>query len=125
MKKKIVAGICSTFLMMGCSQDSGTYRKITPEEAKALMEQDEVTIVDVRTSEEFAQGYIEGALLLPDNEIVTKAEELLPHKDAVILLYCRSGRRSELAARALMELGYTQVLDFGGILDWPYETVKP
>ena len=67
---------------------------------------------------------LEGAILIPDYEIRIRAEKELPDKNAIILIYCRSGRRSELAAVELVNLGYTNVYDFGGIIDWPYETVS-
>ncbi len=99
--------------------------KITADEAKSLMDGDgDAVILDVRTQEEFDEGHIEGALLLPDTEVADKAQDILPDKDATILVYCRSGRRSALAADELVQLGYTDVRDFGGIIDWPYETVK-
>jgi len=100
------------------------YQKITPVEAKAMMDGGEVVILDVRTEAEFAEAHIAGAVLLPDYDIEPLAPELLPDKDETILIYCRSGRRSEIAANALIEMGYTNVYDFGGIIDWPYETVS-
>ena len=100
-------------------------RKITPQEALAVMAgEDPFVLLDVRTAEEYAEGYIEGAVLIPDTELRSRAEAELPDKDALILVYCRSGRRSALAAAVLAELGYTRVLDFGGIIDWPYATVS-
>ena len=83
----------------------------------------EYVILDVRTEEEFAAGHIPGAILLPDNEISAKAESMLGNKDQLILVYCRSGRRSKNAASQLAALGYTNIKEFGGILDWAYETV--
>jgi phage shock protein E len=100
------------------------YIKISAVEAKALIDSEEVIILDVRTREEFEESRIEGALLIPDYEIKELAEELLPDKEATILVYCRTGRRSELASRALIEMGYQYVYDFGGIVDWEYETVS-
>jgi phage shock protein E len=100
------------------------YIKISAAEAKALIDSEEVIILDVRTREEFEESRIEGALLIPDYEIKELAEELLPDKEATILVYCRTGRRSELASRALIEMGYQYVYDFGGIVDWEYETVS-
>jgi phage shock protein E len=100
------------------------YIKISAAEAKALIDSEEVIILDVRTREEFEENRIEGALLIPDYEIKELAEELLPDKEATILVYCRTGRRSELASRALIEMGYQYVYDFGGIVDWEYETVS-
>lgn len=115
-------------LTAGCAKTKevpavNTYKQITPAEAKALMEGDAI-ILDVRTEEEFAEGHIEGAILIPDYEITEKAPQVLPDKNALILVYCRSGRRSKLAAEALVALGYTNVQEFGGIIDWPYEVVK-
>ena len=102
-----------------------TYEQITPEAAKALMdtEQDYV-IIDARTEAEFAEGHIAGAILIPEYEIAARAEGELPDKDALILVYCRSGRRSKIASETLVALGYTNVKEFGGIIDWPYEVVK-
>ena len=102
-----------------------TYEQITPAEAKAIMdtEQDYV-IIDARTDAEFAQGHIEGAIMIPEYEIEARAEKEIPDKDKLILVYCRSGRRSKIAADALVKLGYTNVKEFGGIIDWEYETVK-
>lgn len=101
-----------------------TWGTLTAEEAKARMDSgDPVTVVDVRTATEYAEGHIEGALLLPNEEIGTTPPYLLPDKDAEILLYCRSGNRTQQAAKKLTAMGYTNVYDFGGILDWPYETV--
>ena len=95
---------------------------ITAEEAKKLMDSEEGCIIlDVRTREEYDQGHIPGAVLIPNTEIEAKAADLLPDKGQLILVYCRSGRRSQLAAEALVELGYTNIKEFGGILDWPYE----
>ena len=76
------------------------------------------------TQEEFAQGHIRNAILIPEYEIADRAEKELPHKNALILVYCRSGRRSKIAAEELSKLGYTNVKEFGGIIDWPYEIVK-
>lgn len=81
-------------------------------------------ILDVRTREEYDQGHIPGAILIPNTEIEAKAADLLPDKEQLILVYCRSGRRSKLAAQSLADLGYTNIREFGGILDWPYEVVR-
>lgn len=98
---------------------------IDAQTAKALMDENpEAVILDVRTQEEYAEGHIEGALLMPYTDIPAVAEAQLPDKDALILVYCRSGRRSAIAAQSLVDLGYTQVKDFGGINDWPYDIVK-
>ena len=95
---------------------------ITAEEAKQIMDSEEdYIILDVRTQDEYDQGHIPGAIVISHDEIVEKAEEVLTDKDQLILIYCRSGRRSKLAAEALVELGYTNIMEFGGIIDWPYE----
>ena len=101
------------------------YQKITAEQAKAKMDEGKPFILlDVRTDEEFKEKRIEGAILIPDYEIKSRASTELPDKNALILIYCRSGRRSALAANELIEQGYTNVYDFGGIIDWPYDTVS-
>ena len=100
------------------------YQQITAEEAKVIMDTEtDYIIIDARTDEEFAAGHIEGAIMIPEYEIANRAEEQLPDKDALILVYCRSGRRSKIASEELVKLGYTNVKEFGGIIDWPYEVV--
>ena len=95
---------------------------ITAEEAKQIMDREEgYIILDTRTQAEYDEGHIPGAIVIPHDEITDRAEEELPHKDQLLLVYCRSGRRSKLAAEALVELGYTNIKEFGGIIDWPYE----
>lgn len=100
------------------------YKKISAEEAKKIIESEDVIILDVRTQEEYKTGHIENAVLLPLNDISSKAEDLLQDKDAKILVYCRSGNRSATASKQLIKMGYTNVYDFGGIISWPYEIVK-
>ena len=101
------------------------YQQITAEEAKKTMDSgEEHIILDTREQDEFDEGHIPGAILIPYTEIEHKAEEILPDKDAQILVYCRSGRRSKIASESLAKLGYTNVKEFGGIIDWPYEVVK-
>lgn len=96
---------------------------ITAEEAKKIMDSEEgYIILDTRTQEEYDEGHIPGAIVIPHDEITDRAEEELPDKDQLLLVYCRSGRRSKLAAEALVKLGYTNIKEFGGIIDWPYET---
>ena len=87
-----------------------------------MQEENIYILLDVRTTGEFNERHIEGAVLIPDNEISDRAAEELPDKNILILVYCRSGRRSEAAARELVDMGYTNVYDFGGIIDWPFET---
>ncbi|MBR2621639.1 MAG: rhodanese-like domain-containing protein [Clostridia bacterium] len=125
----IAAVLIFSIALVSCSwesipQEEATYDQISPAEAKALMdsEQDYI-ILDVRTPEEFAERHIEGAILIPDYEIGAKAESILTDKDQLILVYCRSGRRSKNAASELAALGYTNIKEFGGINDWNYGTV--
>ncbi len=121
----------ATLVLLGLTACGGegegplTYERITPEQAKAIMdaEQDYI-IVDARTTEEFEAGHIESAVLIPEYEIAQRAAEELPDKNALILVYCRSGRRSKIASQALVELGYTNVKEFGGIIDWTYGIVE-
>lgn len=107
------------------SSSDANYKTLTAQEAKTMMDEDnEIIVLDVRTQAEFDSGHIEGAILIPDGEIAKNAETILTDKDARILVYCRSGRRSALAAEKLVELGYTNIYDFGGINDWEYDIVK-
>lgn len=115
-------------ILVGCSskEDNSNpiYHKITAEEAKEMMDTNsDIIILDVRTIEEYNAGHIENAILIPDYEIEEKAEEVLTDKSAEILVYCRSGNRSASASISLTELGYTNVFDFGGIINWPYDVV--
>lgn len=101
------------------------YEQISGEEAKKIMDSETgYIIIDARTQEEFDEGHIENAILIPEYEISERAEKELPDKNQLILVYCRSGRRSKIAAQALVDLGYTNVKEFGGIIDWKYEVVK-
>ena len=114
------------FGCVGCSDGgSASYDQISGAEAKALMDSESgYIIIDARTQEEYDQGHIPGAILIPEYEIADRAEKELPDKDQLILVYCRSGRRSKIAAEELVKLGYTNVKEFGGIIDWEYEIVK-
>ena len=129
MKRILIAASAALMLialLAGCSVGNPrtTYEQISPARAKALMDSEEgYVILDVRTPEEFALGHIAGAVLLPDYEIGEKAEMVLTNKDQLILVYCRSGRRSKNAASELATLGYTNIKEFGGINDWKYGTV--
>ena len=111
---------------IGCSDGgSATYEQISGAEAKALMDSESgYIIIDARTQEEYDQGHIPGAILIPEYEIADRAEKELLDKDQLILVYCRSGRRSKIAAEELVKLRYTNVKEFGGIIDWEYEIVK-
>ncbi len=94
---------------------------ITAEQAKEIMDtQKGYVILDTRTQAEYDEGHIPGAIVISHDEILEKAESVLTDKNQLILVYCRSGRRSKLAAEDLVKLGYTNIKEFGGILDWPY-----
>ena len=133
MKKRlwllIATALFLSLALIACNgQDKSkgdvTYEQITPAEGKAIMDsEDGYVILDVRTPEEYAEGHIEGAILIPDYEIGGKAESVLTDKDQLILVYCRCGRRSKNAANELATLGYTNIKEFGGINDWNYGTV--
>lgn len=117
----------SLFGLTACQSgdNNATYEQITAEQAKTIMDTEkDYVIIDARTEEEFAEGHIENAILIPEYEIKDRAEKELPEKDQLILVYCRSGRRSKIASEELVKLGYTNVKEFGGIIDWPYEIVK-
>ena len=114
------------FGCVGCVSDGGsaTYEQISGAEAKALMDSESgYIIIDARTQEEYDEGHIPGAILIPEYEISDRAKKELPDKDQLILVYCRSGRRSKIASEKLVSLGYTNVKEFGGIIDWKYEIV--
>lgn len=106
-------------------QDMVKYVSITQDEAKTLMDSDDsIVILDVRSQEEYDEGHIENAILIPHDEISDRAEDELPDKNQTILVYCRSGNRSKVASKALAGLGYTDIREFGGINTWEYEIVK-
>lgn len=101
-----------------------SYTQISQKEAQQMMEQDGTQIiVDVRTQEEYDSGHIPGAICIPNESIGTAQPEELPDLDQVILIYCRSGNRSKQAAQKLFDMGYTNVYEFGGIIDWTGEVV--
>ncbi len=125
--KKLIFLLLAVMLLTACGQDKendqgAVYVNITAEKAKQIMDTEEgYIILDVRTQEEYDEGHVPGAIVISHVEIAEKAEEVLTDKDQLILVYCRSGRRSKIAAEALVELGYTNIKEFGGIIDWPYE----
>lgn len=125
--KKLIFLLLAALFLTACGQKNetkqeATYMNITAQEAKNLMDTEEgYIILDVRTQEEFDEGHIPGAIQISHEEVEEKAEDVLTDKDQLILVYCRSGRRSKLAAEALVALGYTNIKEFGGIIDWPYE----
>jgi rhodanese-related sulfurtransferase len=99
------------------------YKKISPVEAKNIMDGEDVIIVDVREDDELEEGYIDGSVNVPSSDFDNLALRLLTDKNATYLIYCRSGKRSAVAAKRLVRMGYKNVLDFGGIMDWPFEIV--
>ena len=122
----MVLAFALPFGCVGCSDGTpATYEQISGAEAKALMDSENgYIIIDARTQEEYDQGHIPGAILIPEYESADRAEKELPDKNQLILVYCRSDRRSKIAAEELVKLGYTNVKEFGGIIDWEYEVVK-
>ncbi len=129
MKKWLLVIMVSLFLW-GCQSVDSTEiiqnepELISPEEAKAMMDaNDSIILVDVRTLSEYQSGHIEGALLLPLDTIATQAESVIPDKEAVYIIYCRSGNRSSQAVSLLYSMGYISLYDLGGIIDWPYDIV--
>ncbi len=124
MKRRLLLVLLAVLMLTACAQESrkAGYECITPQEARQIMDtQEGYVILDTRTQEEYETGHIPGAIVISHEEIKEKAEAVLPDKDQLILVYCRSGRRSKLAAQDLVDLGYTNVKEFGGIIDWPYE----
>jgi rhodanese-related sulfurtransferase len=135
MKKMLVAVmLCATMgLASGCSAGGSpdgdstvaSYHKVSASQAKSMMDEaQEFTLVDVRTANEYTTERIAGAILIPVDSIKDRAAVELPDKGALIFVYCRAGNRSATASRALVSLGYTNVYDMGGIIDWPYGTTS-
>ena len=132
MKSMIPILLMVTLLLTGCTSpapkpvpEANTYRQITMQEAVEMMEKEEnLIILDVRTHEEFAAGHIPGAIVIPNETIGTEDIPQLPDKDQLIMVYCRSGNRSKQASDKLVKLGYTNIVEFGGINSWPGETVS-
>ena len=125
--KKLIVIFLAMLLLTACGQNNestreAVYVNITAQQAKEIMDsQTGYIILDTRTKEEYDESHIPGAILIPYDEILEKAESILTDKDQLILVYCRSGRRSKLASEDLVKLGYTNIKEFGGIIDWPYE----
>ena len=128
MKHFAVLAFIFISLFASCARinaQQAEYRKISAAEAHQMMSREnDFILLDVRTEEEFVEQRIDGAILIPDNQIRIRAQRVLPDKDKLIFVYCRSGVRSANAARILVSLGYVNVYDFGGILDWTYGTVS-
>jgi len=138
MKKRNIPGITLLLLLTltiilafsGCAtsedpagEEAPTVMNLSAEQGKAMMDEDPtIILVDVRTQEEYIEEHIPGALLVPVDELESLAPEMIPDKEATYIIYCRSGNRSATAAQQLIELGYQNIYDMGGIIDWPYET---
>ena len=120
--------LMALLLLSGCAaqvQKEQSYRQINMDEAIAMMEaENDYIILDVRTPEEFSEKHIPGAINVANETIGSEEIPELPDKDQLILVYCRSGRRSKIAAQSLEKMGYTNIKEFGGIIDWPYEIVE-
>ena len=125
MKTMLPLLLAFLLVLSGCGQApaDSAYQQISQERAKEMMDTQQVLVLDVREQAEYDSGHIPGALLLPVGTIeADTAAAVIPEKDTVVLVYCRSGNRSKTAAAALAALGYSHVYEFGGINTWPYET---
>lgn len=129
MKRILPLFLLLLLMLTGCggtasnASSESSYQQISQEEAKEMMDTQDVIILDVREQDEYDSGHIPGAVLLPVGTIDEEtAAEVIPEKDSTVLVYCRSGNRSKTASSALAELGYTNIYEFGGINTWPYET---
>lgn len=126
--KRILPVLLMTLLVLtgcggGAAETQPSYQQISQQEAKEMMDSQEVILLDVREQEEYDEGHIPGAVLLPVGTISEEtAAAVIPEQEDTVLVYCRSGNRSKTAAAALAQLGYTEVYEFGGINTWPYET---
>ena len=126
--RKIIPFFLSLLILAGCSvpmEQEASYRQISMDEAITMMETERnYIILDVRTPEEFAEKHIPHAINIPNEAIGTAEIRELPDKEQLILVYCRSGNRSKQASEKLVKLGYTNIVEFGGINDWPGETAS-
>lgn len=126
--KKWIPRLLSLLLLTGCAAPANpeiSYRQISMEEAVSMMESEtDYIILDVRTPEEFQEKHIPGAINVPNETIASEEIPELPDKAQLILVYCRSGNRSKQASQKLAALGYTNIAEFGGINDWPGQTVS-
>ena len=143
--KKLILLLLLCMLLISCGEDTdisiiggadgptaitvgkqSMYINITPDDAKKIMDSTEdYVLLDVREKDEYDAGHIPGAILIPHTEIKERAADVITNKDVQILVYCRSGRRSKIASEALLGLGYTNINEFGGIIDWKYEVTDP
>ena len=124
----VIAALVFLLALSGCGaaeNEGSVYMNISHEKAKEMMENiGEFVLLDARSEEEFSEGHIPGAIVIPHDEISERAESEIPEKDVPVFVYCRSGRRSKIAAEELVSLGYSEIYEFGGIIDWPYEIEK-
>ena len=124
MKRTVLFLLVMLFLFVGCTGAASvpSYTQISQDEAKNMIDTQNVIILDVREQYEFDEGHISNAVLLPVGEITeSSAAAVIPTQEDVVLVYCRSGNRSKAASQKLAELGYANVYEFGGINTWPYE----
>lgn len=124
--KIMVAAVVSAICLSGCASSGGAeYRQVDMNEAVEMMENEkDYIILDVRTEQEFEEQHIPNAINVPNETIGTKEIPALPDKEQLIMVYCRSGNRSKQASEKLVEIGYSNIVEFGGMKDWPGETVS-
>ena len=126
--KKLIPIVLSALMLTGCAgagNQTNSYRQISMDEAVAMMKQESgYVILDVRTPAEFAEKHIPNAINVPNETIGTDEISQLPNKDQLIMVYCRSGRRSKEASEKLVKLGYTNIIEFGGIIDWKGDIIS-
>ena len=124
----VIAALVFLLALSGCGaaeNEGSVYMNINAEKAKEMMDGlEKFVLLDARSEEEFSEGHIPGAIVIPHEEVSERAEAEIPEKDVPVFVYCRSGRRSKIAAEALVALGYSEVYEFGGIIDWPYGIEK-
>lgn len=121
----VIAALVFLLALSGCGaaeKEGSVYMNINAEKAKEMMDGlEKFVLLDARSEEEFSEGHIPGAIVIPHEEVSERAEAEIPEKDVPVFVYCRSGNRSKTASKALVDLGYSEVYEFGGIIDWPYE----
>ena len=124
----VIAALVFLLALSGCGaaeKEGSVYMNINAEKAKEMMDGlEKFVLLDARSEEEFSEGHIPGAIVIPHEEVSERAEAEIPEKDVPVFVYCRSGNRSKTASKALVDLGYSEVYEFGGIIDWPYEIEK-
>lgn len=127
MRKHVMAILVVVMMITGCTTATGsTITKVTPQQAIQLIEEKaDLVFIDVRTLEEYQSGYVQGSILLPLDTVESSISTVVQSQDTPILIICRSGNRSNQAAQILHKLGYTEIYDVGGIIDWPYPTTRP